>query len=124
MKTVLDIGNCDADHSFIKGMLQSNFEATLIRAHKLDDAITALKNNAVDLIMINRLLDTDGSEGMEVFRNLKTSEFGAIPVMLITNFEDHQKAAAAEGAVPGFGKASLHSPETIETVKHALDVAT
>jgi len=122
MKTVLDIGNCDADHSSIKSVLETNFDARLIRAHRLDDAKSALEENEVDLIMINRLLDTDGSEGMEVFRALKTSEFGKIPAMLITNYQDHQEAATAEGAVPGFGKSSLTSEETLTIFKNALSV--
>lgn len=120
MKTVLDIGNCNADHSFIKVMLQTNFQAQLIRAHRLEDALECLQQNEIDLIMINRLLDVDGSEGMNVFRELKESEFGKIPAMLITNYQDHQNAAVAEGAVPGFGKASLSSVETVNVIKDAL----
>lgn len=120
MKTVLDIGNCDADHGFIKGMLQSNFGASLIRAHKLDDALAALKEHEVDLIMFNRLLDTDGSEGMEVFRQIKASEFGSIPAMLITNYQEHQQAAIAEGAIQGFGKAALYDEETLDVIKAVL----
>jgi two-component SAPR family response regulator len=124
MKTVLDIGNCDADHGFIKGMLESNFQAQLIRAHRLEDTMKSLEDNEVDLIMINRLLDADGSEGMEVFRKLKASDYASVPAMLITNFKEHQEAATAEGAVPGFGKSSLYSPETIETVGNALGIST
>jgi len=122
MKTVLDIGNCDADHSSIKSVLAANFDAKLIRAHRLDDAQSALQENEVDLIMINRLLDTDGSEGMEVYRQLKESQFANIPAMLITNFKDHQEAAVAEGAVPGFGKASLNTEETLGVLKAALSI--
>ena len=120
MKTVLDIGNCDADHSSIKSMLEANFQTRLIRAHRLDDAMTALEENDVDLVMINRLLDRDGSEGMDVFRKLKESGFGKIPAMLITNYEDHQNAAVAEGAVPGFGKSSLMTEAALDVVKRAL----
>ncbi len=121
MKIVLDIGNCDADHGFITAMLKSNLEANVIRAHKLHDAIEALEENEVDLILINRLLDVDGSEGMIVFRELKSNpSFETIPMMLITNFEEHQTNAIAEGAVRGFGKAAISSDESLAAIKEAL----
>lgn len=121
MKTVLDIGNCDADHGFITHMLKSNFDATVVRAHRLADAVSALENNSIDLIMINRLLDVDRSEGMDVFRELKSNpKFESIPTMLITNFEDHQEKAIAAGAVRGFGKAAISSEETVAIVKEAF----
>jgi len=121
MKTVLDIGNCNADHLFITTMLKSNFDANVLRAHKLSDAITVLENNTVDLILFNRLLDVDGSEGMDVFREIKSKpEFASIPAMLITNYEDHQEKAVAEGAVRGFGKSAISSDETVAVIKEAL----
>ena len=119
-KTVLEIGNCNADHSFIKHMLESNFGVNVVRAHKLDDASKALEENEIDLIMINRLLDVDGSEGMEVFRQLSNSTGAAIPTMLITNYEEHQQAAIAEGAVRGFGKSAINSEETLSLITDAL----
>lgn len=122
-KIVLDVGNCNADHSFIKFMLESKFDATVLRAHKLDDAATALKENEIDLIMINRLLDVDGSEGMDVFRQLNRDGEAKIPTMLITNYEDHQQAAIREGAVRGFGKSALNSEETLAVIGDALGVS-
>ena len=83
MQTVLDIGNCNADHMFLESMLSSNFGAILIRAHRLEDAQKLLGENQVDLILINRLLDVDGSEGIEVLQALKADpQTQAIPVML------------------------------------------
>lgn len=122
-KTVLDVGNCNADHSFIKHMLESKFDANVIRAHKLDDAVKAVEENEVDLIMINRLLDVDGSEGMEVLRKLTSSEESKVPAMIITNYEEHQQAAIAEGAVRGFGKSALNSEETLAAIRDALGVS-
>ncbi|QEG21540.1 PleD family two-component system response regulator [Mariniblastus fucicola] len=121
MTTVLDIGNCNADHFFITTMLKSNFDANVLRAHGADDALTTLEENEVDLIMINRLLDVDHSEGMDVFRKIKSNpKFESIPAMLITNFDDHQKAAMEEGAVQGFGKSALTSDSVVAVVKDAL----
>ena len=36
----------------------------------------------------------------------------AVPVMLITNYPEHQDAAVAAGAVRGFGKLEFDRPET------------
>jgi len=121
MKTVLDIGNCDADHMFIQSMLQSNFSATLVRSHGLDDALEKLQEQEVDLILINRLLDIGGSEGIEILRHLKAdAKLKEIPTMLITNYEEHQQAAIKEGAVRGFGKSALSSDETRSVIEAAL----
>ena len=125
MPTVLDIGNCDADHMFLESMFQSNFGATLLRAHRLDDAQDKIKGNTVDLILINRLLDTDGSEGMDVLRKLKSDpESQNIPAMIITNYEEHQEAAMDEGAVRGFGKSALRSEETRKVIDEVLNSVT
>ena len=37
----------------------------------------------------------------------------SIPVMLVTNYPEHQQQAIAAGAEPGFGKAELASPATL-----------
>jgi CheY-like chemotaxis protein len=71
--------------------------------------------------LINRKLDIDYSDGMEILREIKRSEaFGHIPVMLITNYAEHQQQAVAQGALLGFGKLELHSPETIERLGSIL----
>jgi len=66
-----------------------------------------------DLILVNRLLDADGSPAMDVLSSLKaTPSTAEIPVMVVSNFEDAQKTAVEAGAVRGFGKAALQDNET------------
>jgi CheY-like chemotaxis protein len=102
-KTVLDVGNCGPDHSAISAMLRKHFDVEI------------LERQPVDLILINRKLDIDYSDGMEILRQIKRSEaLQHIPVMLITNYAEHQQQAVAQGALRGFGKLELSSPETIE----------
>jgi hypothetical protein len=55
----------------------------------------------------------DGSDGMELIRIAKREEL-TTPVMLVSNYPEAQSAAVAAGAVPGFGKASLHTAQTRE----------
>lgn len=94
-------------------MLKRNYGAEVLRADQLQDTLEWLKKRSVDLILINRKLDIDYSDGIEILRVLKrTPEVDAIPVMLITNYPEHQQQAVAEGAVLGFGKLELSTPET------------
>jgi hypothetical protein len=44
----------------------------------------------------------------------------AVPVMLVSNYPEYQTQAATLGAVPGFGKADLNRPETLEKLKGYL----
>ena len=41
-------------------------------------------------------------------------DVGDVPVMLVTNYEEHQQTAVEAGCVHGFGKLSLDEPETRE----------
>lgn len=121
-KTVLDIGNCDPDHASIQRMLTSKYDVVVLRAHQLSDALPLLEKQNVDLIVINRKLDIDYSDGMEILRQLKqNSATKSIPVMIVTNYPEHQLAAVAEGAEYGFGKLEYAQPSTHERLSRFLD---
>lgn len=114
-KRVLDIGNCVPDHRAIAMLIASHFDAQVVAADHWQDAQQQLREQTFDLILVNRKLDIDYSDGIEVIRQLKAdTNLSAIPVMLITNFAEHQQQAIQEGAVEGFGKQSLRDPATRE----------
>ncbi len=124
-KTVLDIGNCDPDHNAIERMLKSRYDVIVLRADQWSDASALLADQKVDLILINRKLDMDYSDGVEVLRQLKQeSTTRSIPVMIITNYAEHQVAAVAEGAEYGFGKLQYGEPETHERLSRFLEKKT
>lgn len=113
MKTLLDVGNCSADHGAIRAIAESEFGASVLRAHSASDCFDALEKNDVALVTVNRKLDRDHSDGLQIIRQLKEDDrYSEVPVMMITNYSDHQQAAVDVGAEPGFGKASLNSRET------------
>ncbi len=121
-KRVLNVGQCNPDHSAISRLIDQNFQATVVRTHQLDDTLQALRGKPCDLILINRKLDIDYSDGMEILRAIKADpELSGIPAMLVTNHAEFQQAAIAEGAVMGFGKDELRSPETIAKMKPYLE---
>ena len=120
-KRVLDVGQCNPDHASLSRFLTSHFDVEVDRAHKLDDTLSKLRTQNYDLVMINRKLDIDHSEGMEILRTIKSDDvLKTTPVVLISNFPDAQDAAVKEGAMPGFGKAELGSPKTKERVTAIL----
>lgn len=59
-------------------------------------------------------MDRDGSEGLPIIQAMKQdAELAEIPVLMITNYPDHQETAIAAGAEPGFGKRDLGKEQTI-----------
>jgi len=72
-------------------------------------------------VLVNRKLDCDYSDGVDVIRQIKADpELAEIPVMLITNYAEHQEAAVAIGALRGFGKLEYGKPETLERLQPIL----
>jgi len=118
---VLDVGNCGHDHGQISRMLERNFGAVLEIAHSADETVERLAREHFDLVLINRKLDNDYSDGLEVVKRIKSDpKLKHTPVMLVTNYPDHQAMAVAEGALPGFGKLELGSPATQERLSAVL----
>jgi response regulator RpfG family c-di-GMP phosphodiesterase len=112
-KTVLDVGNCGPDHRAIKEMLTRNFAAQVIQAHAAEDTLEYLRSSPVDLVLINRKLDQDYSDGIEILKLIKQDPaLSATPVMLVTNHEHYQSEAVQLGALEGFGKLALNSEVT------------
>ena len=120
---VLSVGQCRPDHAAITHFLSSNFDVEVIGADLPADAEQALSSQEIDLILINRKLDADYSDGMQILQTIKANEATAdIPVMLVSNFAEWQEKAVHEGAIYGFGKAELGSPETVDRVRSALNI--
>jgi CheY-like chemotaxis protein len=120
-KRVLDVGQCGPDHATIRRYLTSHLDCQIVQAHSLDDALAQLKSGCFDLVLVNRKLDADYSDGLEVIRQIKSDPAIAdVPVMLITNYPEHQEAAIAAGAIHGFGKLEFDKPQTRERLATAL----
>lgn len=112
-KRVLDVGNCAPDHAAIMRLLNSRFDVEVHQADAAVDALQALRAQEFALALVNRKLDVDYSDGIEVIRAIKADpQLAQLPVMLITNHAEHQEAAIAAGAERGFGKLEFESPET------------
>jgi CheY-like chemotaxis protein len=120
-KRVLDVGQCSPDHATIRSYLTRNFDCEVVQTHGLDDTLQLLRSGRFDLVLVNRKLDADYSDGIEIIRQIKTDDATAdVPVMLVTNYPEHQEAAIAAGAVLGFGKLEYSKPETLEKLSAVL----
>lgn len=112
-RTVLSVGQCRPDGAAIAHYMKANFAATVIAVDLPDQALAALEANAIDLVLINRKLDIDMSDGLEILKSIRTSSSKRnVPVMLVSNYPDWQEKAVQMGATYGFGKAELNRPET------------
>lgn len=121
-KIVLNVGQCRPDTAAIGHFLKSHFDVEMISTDLMQDTMDALRKQTVSLVLINRKLDADYSDGMEILRAMKADDaLKSIPVMLVSNFEEWQDKAIEEGAVRGFGKAELASPEAVERVGAILN---
>jgi two-component system chemotaxis response regulator CheY len=120
-KRVLSVGQCWADHRKITRTLEP-FGVEVVSADTSDEAVAQLcAGPPFALVLVNRVYDGDGSSGMDLIRRMKGDPtLQAVPVMLVSNYEDAQEEAVAAGAAPGFGKSALYGPLVVERVRAFL----
>ena len=120
-KTLVDCGNCGPDFHSIRQLVSSSFGAQVIQTHGVSDTLQVLRDTEVALVTVNRKLDRDFTDGLDVAKAIKSDpELGSVPVMLVTNYDEHQATAVAAGCVPGFGKLALGDPETVNLLSQFL----
>ena len=125
VKTVLSIGQCRPDQAAITQFLKANFDVNVLTAALPAESLELAREQDVDLVLINRKLDADYSDGMDILATLKADQnLQAIPVMLVSNFAEWQEKAVEAGAVRGFGKAELNSPDVVERLSATLQCST
>lgn len=118
---VLDVGNCGPDHAAITRMMKTSFGAEVVQTDHIEDTLSALRTKSFDLVLINRKLDCDYSDGIEVLKRIKSDpSLAAVPVMLVTNYAEYQAEAIAHGALMGFGKLELQTQATRDKLAAVL----
>jgi len=118
---VLSVGQCGPDTAALKHLVESNFDAKLSTADHLDEALEKLQAGDVALVLVNRKLDVDYSDGLEIIRRIKAdAALASVPVMLVSNYDDAQQSAVEAGAEPGFGKSEMDQPQTHQRLKAVL----
>ena len=121
-KRVLSVGQCSFDDAAINRMITSNFDARVAGVDSAAETLRELRKNPADLVLVNRKLDADYSDGLEIIKQIKADpELAKTPCMLVTNYAEHQQQAVDAGAEPGFGKMQYGEPATLERLKRFLE---
>lgn len=119
----MSVGQCNSDHLSIKTFLEKNFDCEVIRIDSTAEALEELKKSKYDLVLVNRKLDADYSDGTILIQAIKQdTKLRPIPIMLISNYPEYQEEAVKLGALYGFGKAELNKEETKQKVQQALSL--
>ena len=120
-KRVLSVGQCGADDAGLRRMFVNQLGLEMTAADTAEEALAVLRGGAFDLVLVNRVLDYDGSSGVDLVGRIKADAgLAGVPVMLVSNFEEAQREAVARGALPGFGKAALGQPHMLARVEPYL----
>jgi len=117
MKKVLSVGQCPPDHAALKYFMESFFDSQVTRIDSTEEALLELEKNTYALVLVNRKLDIDYTDGTILIEKMQEKEMlKKTPVMLISNFPEYQDQAVALGAVKGFGKNEIGTKTALERV--------
>ena len=116
---ILDVGQCGFDHAAIHAFLQHVMPVVVDAAGTAQEAEKLLHIHRYNLVLINRILDRDGSSGIELIEQLRQIP-NCPPLMLVSNLPDAQARAMAAGALQGFGKSTIHLPQVAEHLQAVL----
>lgn len=120
-RKVLSVGQCAADDSKLRGVLQGRYPVDVVAVDTAVEAVEAARAGGFVLVLVNRVFDVDGDGGLDLIRRLKAdAATAALPVMLVSNYPEAQAEAVALGALPGFGKAALGDTATHERLAELL----
>lgn len=120
-KRVLNVGHCGLDHPAITRVIQQNFSAEVAGVATAEAALEALRAADYDVVLVNRIFDTDGGSGLELIKKIKADpELQKTPVLLVSNYADWQAEAVKVGAAKGFGKNALGQPSMVDALRPYL----
>jgi CheY-like chemotaxis protein len=121
-KRVLSVGQCAPDQASLVRFFKSHFDVAVESSRLPADTLEILRRGGIDLVVINRKLDEDYTDGLETLKAIKADpQLAGIPVMIVSNYPEAHEEAIQHGGEYGFGKLELQRPETIERVRPFLE---
>ena len=97
-KRVLSVGQCVPDTNSLVHFLTSHFDVDIDQSDVEVDTLEKLKQSSYDLVVINRKLDADYSDGIELIQKIKSlPEIKSSHFMLVSNFPEYQDEAVESG---------------------------
>jgi DNA-binding NarL/FixJ family response regulator len=119
-KRILLVGHCGVDGPRMQREIAHFLdEADVLRINSDADLEQAVDQGA-DLLLINREpIGFEPRMGRDLVRELHR-RYPDAKLMLVSDYDDAQEEAEEEGAMPGFGKSIVGTPDFEQTVKQAL----
>lgn len=114
----LSVGQCALDSGTISHELLG-LDISTIHVHSAKEMWKRLESESFDLVLLNRIFDRTGEEALSFIPKLR-EQYGETPCLLVSNYEEAQKAAVQLGARYGFGKRQLGSGEVGEILMGVL----
>lgn len=122
-KRVLNVGQCMPDHGSIAQFLKSHFDVEIEKIDSGPDTLDRLRKVSCDLVLINRKMDADYSDGIDILQQIKAdASLAQVPVMIISNYKESQDNAVAMGAEYGFGKLELGASDVVARLEPFLKI--
>ncbi len=121
MSKVLLVGHCGPDSTYLRMAVKSAASDVTLSAAEDGPALDRALEQGIDLILFNRELGWgfDPATGVEMIRLLKP-RYPQVKMMLVSNRPDAQADAVAAGAMPGFGKRQIGSPQVRRLLRDAM----
>ena len=118
-KRILLVGHCNVDGPRLQEIISSEIPGSKVERINSDADLSRTVGEGADLLLINREPVGFDESGLELVRKVRGENPGT-KVMLVSDYPDAQEQAVRAGALPGFGKSQIGSPELAETVGQAL----
>ena len=125
LKKVLLVGHCGPDSAYLRQSVRKAVQdVEILSADDGRELTKTLEAGPVDLVLFNRELGYgyDPDTGVEAIRALR-SVYPELKMILVSNYDDAQRAALQAGGQPGFGKRDLGTPKVAELLREVLGTA-
>jgi DNA-binding NarL/FixJ family response regulator len=117
--SVILVGHCGIDGPRLQREISAKLPNTdVVRCNSTADLDRHCEEGA-DLFLVNREPVGFDQDGLAIVRKVH-EEHPELKVMLVSDYPEAQEEAVKAGAMQGFGKSLMGSPELAEKVKAAL----
>jgi len=123
-RRILLVGHCGPDSSYLRIAVKSALGDVVLVSADDSPSMNHALDEGVDLVLLNRELGYgfEPDTGVEMIGQLK-HRCPELRMMLVSNYPEAQAAAIAAGALPGFGKRQIGSPQVKELLRDATGIA-
>ena len=119
-KRILLVGHCNVDGPHLQSVLSHDFNGAQVARVNSQAELEQACATGADLLLVNRVPVGFDIQGLDIIRDVR-QRYPEAKVMLISDFPDAQVQALLAGAIPGFGKSQVGTPNVKKLLAEALD---